>query len=94
MNLSTRTAVGFLAVLTFGTGTAQQFPTRPVTLLVPFTAGGPTDTVARSLGAAMGKQLGQTFVIENVAGAAHAAKLKVEIDRREPIIRQAGAHAD
>jgi tripartite-type tricarboxylate transporter receptor subunit TctC len=40
-----------------------------VTIVVPFTAGGPTDTVARSLGAAMGTQLGQTFVIENVAGA-------------------------
>lgn len=69
MNLSTRIAVGFLAALTFGTATAQQFPTKPVTLVVPFTAGGPTDTVARSLGAAMAKQLGQTFVIENVAGA-------------------------
>ena len=48
---------------------AQTYPTRPVTIVVPFTAGGPTDTVARSLGQAMNKPLGQTVVIENVGGA-------------------------
>jgi tripartite-type tricarboxylate transporter receptor subunit TctC len=46
-----------------------QYPTKPVTVVVPFTAGGPTDTVARSLAAAMGKQLGQSVVVENVGGA-------------------------
>jgi tripartite-type tricarboxylate transporter receptor subunit TctC len=48
---------------------AQPYPTKPVVIVVPFTAGGPTDTVARSLGAAMGKHLGQTVIIENVGGA-------------------------
>jgi len=48
---------------------AQAYPTKPVTIVVPFTAGGPTDTVARSLGAAMTKHLGQTVIIENVGGA-------------------------
>ena len=48
---------------------AQAFPAKPVMLVIPFTAGGPTDTVARSLGAAMGKHLGQTVIIENVGGA-------------------------
>ena len=48
---------------------AQTYPTKPVTLLVPFAAGGPTDTVARSLGVAMGKSLGQTIVVENAPGA-------------------------
>jgi len=48
---------------------AQAFPTKPVTIVVPFTAGGPTDTVARSLGAAMTKHLGQTVIVENVGGA-------------------------
>ena len=48
---------------------AQAYPTKPVVIVVPFTAGGPTDTVARSLGAAMGKHLGQTVIIENVGGA-------------------------
>jgi len=47
----------------------QAFPAKPVTIVVPFTAGGPTDTVARSLGAAMGKPLGQTVIVENVGGA-------------------------
>jgi tripartite-type tricarboxylate transporter receptor subunit TctC len=51
------------------TATAQQYPTKPITLMVPFSAGGPTDTVARSLAQAMGKHLGQTIVVENVPGA-------------------------
>jgi tripartite-type tricarboxylate transporter receptor subunit TctC len=45
------------------------WPTRSVTLVVPFAAGGPTDTVARSLGASMSKTLGQTVVVENKLGA-------------------------
>jgi tripartite-type tricarboxylate transporter receptor subunit TctC len=48
----------------------QPFPSRPVTLLVPFSAGGPTDVIARVVGERMGKALGQSIVIENVAGAA------------------------
>ena len=50
-------------------GAWAQYPTRPVTLIVPFAAGGPTDVVARTLGAAMMKTLGQTVVIENKLGA-------------------------
>ncbi len=46
-----------------------QYPSRPVTLIVPFAAGGPTDVVARTLGVAMTKTLGQTVVIENKLGA-------------------------
>jgi len=48
---------------------AQAYPSRPVTLVVPFAAGGPTDVVARSLGQAMTKSLGQSVVIENKLGA-------------------------
>ncbi len=55
--------------LAAGLVAAQTFPAKPVVLVVPFTAGGPTDTVARSLGQAMNKPLGQTVVIENVGGA-------------------------
>ena len=48
---------------------AQTYPTKPVTMIVPFAAGGPTDTVARTLGAIMAKSLGQPVIIENVGGA-------------------------
>jgi tripartite-type tricarboxylate transporter receptor subunit TctC len=48
---------------------AQTYPSRPVTLIVPFPAGGPTDTLARILSEPMRKSLGQQVVIENVTGA-------------------------
>jgi len=44
---------------------AQNYPTRPVTMMVPYAAGGPTDTVARVMAQAMAKPLGQTVVVEN-----------------------------
>jgi tripartite-type tricarboxylate transporter receptor subunit TctC len=57
-----------LAACAFG-ASAQTYPTRPVTLVVPFAAGGPTDVAARALGQAMEKSMGQTVVIENKVGA-------------------------
>ena len=48
---------------------AQEYPQKPVTVIVPFAAGGPTDTVARLLGVAMGKALRTQLVVENVGGA-------------------------
>jgi tripartite-type tricarboxylate transporter receptor subunit TctC len=48
---------------------AQDYPTRPVTVIVPFAAGGPTDVIARIVTDHMARTLGQTFVIENVVGA-------------------------
>jgi len=48
---------------------AQQFPSKPVSIVVPFAAGGPTDTVARTIAAAMEKPLGGSIVVENKAGA-------------------------
>lgn len=62
-------AFAALGLMAFGTATAQTFPTKPVTMVVPFTAGGPTDTVARSLAQGMSKALGQSVVVENVGGA-------------------------
>ena len=45
------------------------YPDKPITVVVPFTAGGPTDKVARDLGDVLRKQLNQTIIIENVGGA-------------------------
>ena len=58
-----------LAALAGGAAAQGAYPTRPITLIVPFAAGGPTDVVARSLGAAMAKTLGQTVIVENKLGA-------------------------
>ena len=48
---------------------AQQWPTRPLTMINPFAAGGPNDVLARLFAQRMGEILGQTIIIENVAGA-------------------------
>ena len=48
---------------------AQDYPTRPITVIVPFAAGGPTDTVTRLIGQSMSKTLGQAIIVENAAGA-------------------------
>ena len=50
--------------------TAQAYPARAVTMVVPFSAGGPTDTIARIMAERMGRALGQTVVVENTTGAA------------------------
>ncbi|MGD9946078.1 MAG: Bug family tripartite tricarboxylate transporter substrate binding protein [Burkholderiaceae bacterium] len=48
---------------------AAEFPQRPVTLVVPYATGGPTDAMARAIAAALRQQLGQTVIVENRAGA-------------------------
>ncbi|KLK93022.1 ABC transporter substrate-binding protein [Microvirga vignae] len=55
--------------LGLGPSTAQTFPTRPITMVVPFAAGGSTDVVARIIAQKMSEGLGQQVIIENVAGA-------------------------
>jgi len=57
------------AVLASAAAQAQNYPTRPITTIVPFAAGGPTDVVARIVGEHMSKSLGQQVIVENVAGA-------------------------
>ena len=62
---------GALAALTLtaAAAAAQDYPARPITLIVPFAAGGPTDIVARIVGEHMSRTLGQQLVIENAVGA-------------------------
>jgi tripartite-type tricarboxylate transporter receptor subunit TctC len=52
-----------------GPAAAQDYPNRPITMIIPFAAGGPTDVLGRIVGARMGDLLGQQVVIENVGGA-------------------------
>lgn len=52
-----------------GTAIADEYPSRPVTIIVPFSAGGPGDVIARILGSAMSAALKQSIVIENAVGA-------------------------
>lgn len=77
--MTSRFLVGAAALAFAAAASAQPYPTKSISLYVPFAAGGPTDTVARALGVAMGKALGQTIVVENVPGAGGTiapAKLK------------------
>ena len=60
--------LGFAAGFTSGAA-AQAFPARPVSIVVAFSAGGPTDSIARIVGARMTGALGQTVVVENTTGA-------------------------
>ena len=55
--------------LAIGPAQAQDYPTRPMTVIVPFPAGGPTDTIARVTAQSMSQLLGQQVIVENVAGA-------------------------
>jgi tripartite-type tricarboxylate transporter receptor subunit TctC len=67
--LMAMTAIG-LGLASTVMAAAQDYPTRPVTMIVPFPAGGATDTLARFLAEQMRAVLGQSVIIENVAGAA------------------------
>ena len=62
-----------LAALAAPGAAAQGFPSKPVTLIVPFAAGGPSDVIGRLLADHMGRTLGQQVIVENVAGAGGTA---------------------
>jgi len=60
-------AAGFLAT-SLASAAAEVYPARPITVVVPYPAGGPTDTLARILADHMKTSLGQSIIIENVTG--------------------------
>jgi tripartite-type tricarboxylate transporter receptor subunit TctC len=73
--MSTRPSLTLLVAIGLGFAAngaahAESYPSRPVTMVVPFPAGGPTDTIARILAGPMSASLGQPVIIENVTGAA------------------------
>jgi tripartite-type tricarboxylate transporter receptor subunit TctC len=76
---------------------AQTWPTRPVTMVVPFAAGGPMDTVGRVIGGGLSEQLGQQVVIENVGGGGgmtgSARVAKAQPDGHQFVLGNVGTHA-
>ena len=69
MHTKMTTVIGFLFFAFSVPVSADNYPSKVITLVVPFSAGGPTDTVARMIAQPMSKTLGQTVIIENVGGA-------------------------
>src|SRR5438477_5134908 len=61
--------LGLVAAFVAASAAAQQYPTKSITMLVPYAAGGPTDTVARVVAQYMAKPLGQTVIVENKPSA-------------------------
>jgi tripartite-type tricarboxylate transporter receptor subunit TctC len=62
-------AVGSLAIIQVLSASAEDYPSRTITMIVPFPPGGPSDVVARIVADGLGRQLNQTVIIENVGGA-------------------------
>jgi tripartite-type tricarboxylate transporter receptor subunit TctC len=90
-------AAAIAAVLVCGTAAAQQYPQRPITMIVPFAAGGPTDVLARVLGQHMSQTLGQPVIVEDVTGAGgtlgSAKAAKAAPDGYTLVLGNVGTHA-
>ena len=101
MRLLTRLAGAAAGLVALGALTtpslAQNFPARPITLIVPFAAGGPTDIIARIVSDHMSKTLGQQIVVENVVGAggttASTRAMRAPADGYNIIMGHMGTHA-
>src|ERR1700693_478960 len=90
------TALAILLALA-GSAGAQNFPDRQVTMVIPFAAGGPQDTIGRIVGQRMGELLGQSVIIENIGGAGGMTGAKRVADARPDgytmILGSVGTHA-
>ena len=85
------------ASLCFGPAVAQEWPSRPVTLVVPYAAGGPIDTIGRILATRLAELLGQQVIVENVGGAGGmtgtARVAKATPDGYQVVLGNVGTHA-
>ena len=90
-------AAAWALVAWSGAALAQDYPKRPITMIVPFAAGGTSDVIARTVAEQMGATLGQPIVIENVAGAGGSTALartaRAEPDGYTIAIGNAGTNA-
>jgi tripartite-type tricarboxylate transporter receptor subunit TctC len=90
-------ALAFIAIAFVAPGRAADWPNRPVTMVIPFAAGGPMDTVGRMLAPGLGQALGQPVVIDNIGGAGGtigAARVaKAAPDGYEFVLGNVGTHA-
>ncbi len=90
-------AAAFAALVSAGHATAQDFPTRPVTMVIPFAAGGPQDTIGRVIAQRMSELLGQQVVVENVGGAGGMTGSKRVADAKPDgytmVLGSVGTHA-
>ncbi|MEA3393686.1 MAG: tripartite tricarboxylate transporter substrate binding protein [Pseudomonadota bacterium] len=89
-----RLSIAAAALLLAGSVLAQGYPAKPIKFVVPFSAGSATDIVARTVGEAMGKSMGQTILVENKLGAggtiATAQVAKSEPDGYTVLIHSSG----
>jgi len=80
-----------------GAAQAQPYPSRPITMVVPFAAGGPMDVVGRIMATSLGEQLGQQVIVENVGGGGGmtgAARVaKATPDGSQFVLGNVGTHA-
>ena len=82
------------SILPAGAAAAQTYPSRPITLVVPFPPGGATDAIARIIQDSMSQSLGQQIVIENVGGAGYQKRCGEKRRRERPRGRRAAAQRD
>jgi tripartite-type tricarboxylate transporter receptor subunit TctC len=90
-------AAASAALLAAAPAQAQQYPQRPISMIVPFAAGGPTDVLARVLGQHMSQTLGQSIIVEDVTGAGgtlgSAKAAKASPDGYTLVMGNLGTHA-
>ena len=90
-------AVALAGLACIGSARSQEWPTRPLTMVVPFSAGGPADTVGRILAPGLSEFLGQQIVIENIGGSGgmtgSARVAKAPPDGYQVVLGNLGTHA-